>query len=53
MARAFKRISRRNYKGDLLDFNSSDLGFKGVLGKLQRAKDLTLGDFSLEGNSVK
>jgi hypothetical protein len=36
-----------------LDFNSSGLGSKRVLGKLQRAKDPTLSGSFLEGNSIK
>ena len=63
MAGASERMSGRDrhqhlsnefvYKGDLLDFDSSGLGFKGVLGKLQRAKDPTLGGSSLEGNGIR
>ena len=36
-----------------MDFDSNGLGSKGVLGKLQRAEDLTLRGSSLKGNSVK
>jgi hypothetical protein len=62
IAEASKRISGRNRRQHLsnefvhkrdLDFDSSGLGSKGVLGKSQRAKDPTLGGSSLEGNSVK
>jgi hypothetical protein len=63
IAGAFKRINRRNRrqylfnkfirKGDLLDFNSSGLGSKRVLGKSQRVEDPTLGGSSLEDNSVR
>ena len=41
------------YKRDLLDFNSSGLGSKGVLGESQKAEDPTLGGSSLEDNSVR
>ena len=63
MAGASERMSGRDrhqhlsnefvYKGDLLDFDSSGLGSEGVLGELRKAKDLTLGGSSLEGNSVR
>ena len=62
MTGASERMSGRNRrqylsnefvcKGDL-DFDSSGLGSKGVLGKSRRAEDSTLGGSSLEGNSIR